>query len=105
MKVFPINLLYSREHTWVRIDNDLAIVGITDYAQEKIEEIISIEEKIKEIVSRIQRIGESNLAGSSGNGSRSELIAAFLAILHLAYEQMIFLEQKSRFSDIMVRKL
>ncbi len=68
------------------------------------EEIISIEEKIKEIVSRIQKIGESNLAGLSGNGSRAELVVAFLAILHLAHEQMIFLEQKSRFSDIMIRK-
>ncbi len=69
------------------------------------EEIISIEEKIKEIVSRIQEFGESSLAGLSGSGSRSELIVAFLAILHLAHEQMIFLEQKSHFSDIMVRKL
>lgn len=43
MKVFPINLLYSREHTWVKIDNDLAIVGITDYAQEKMGEIFFIE--------------------------------------------------------------
>ena len=68
------------------------------------EEIISIEEKIKEIVSRIQKLGESSLARLSGNGSRLELIAAFLAILHLANEQMIFLEQKSHFSDIMVRK-
>ena len=67
------------------------------------EEIISIEEKIKEIVGRIQKFGESSLAGLSGGGSRPELIAAFLAILHLAYEQMIFLEQKSRFSDIMVK--
>lgn len=67
------------------------------------EEIISIEEKIKEIVGRIQEIGESSLAGLSGNGSRSELIAAFLAVLHLANEQLILLEQKSHFSDIMVR--
>jgi len=45
MKVFPGDLLYSREHTWVRADNDsnLATVGITDYAQEKMGEILSIE--------------------------------------------------------------
>ena len=43
MKVFPINLLYSREHTWIKIDNDLATVGITDYAQEKMGEIFFIE--------------------------------------------------------------
>ncbi|MCX7982870.1 MAG: glycine cleavage system protein GcvH [Syntrophales bacterium] len=43
MKVFPDDLLYSREHMWVRVDGDLATVGITDYAQEKLGEIISIE--------------------------------------------------------------
>ncbi|MBI4086225.1 MAG: segregation/condensation protein A [Candidatus Liptonbacteria bacterium] len=67
------------------------------------EEIISIEEKIKEIVNRIQKFGESTLAGLSVSGSRAELIAVFLAVLHLAHEQLIFLEQKSHFSDIMVK--
>jgi len=43
MKVFPDDLLYSREHIWVRVDGDLATVGITDYAQEKLGEILSIE--------------------------------------------------------------
>lgn len=43
MKVFPDDLLYSREHIWVRVDGDLATMGITDYAQEKLGEIISIE--------------------------------------------------------------
>jgi len=43
MKVFPDDLLYSREHIWVRVDGDLAIVGITDYAQESLGEILSVE--------------------------------------------------------------
>jgi glycine cleavage system H protein len=43
MKAFPEELLYSREHMWVRVDGDLATVGITDYAQEKLGEILSIE--------------------------------------------------------------
>ncbi len=43
MKVFPDDLLYSREHTWVRIDGNLATIGITDYAQEKLGEVLSIE--------------------------------------------------------------
>lgn len=43
MKVFPDDLLYSREHVWVRVDGDLATIGITDYAQEKLGEILSIE--------------------------------------------------------------
>jgi len=43
MKVFPDDLLYSREHVWVRVDGDYATIGITDYAQEKLGEILSIE--------------------------------------------------------------
>ena len=43
MKVFPDDLLYNREHTWVRIEGDLATIGITDYAQEKLGEIHNIE--------------------------------------------------------------
>ena len=43
MKVFPDDLLYSREHIWVRVDGDLATIGITDYAQENLGEVVSIE--------------------------------------------------------------
>ena len=43
MKVFPEDLLYSREHIWVRVDGDMATLGITDYAQECLGEILSIE--------------------------------------------------------------
>ena len=43
MKVFPEDLLYSREHIWVRVDGDLATIGVTDYAQEKLGEVVSIE--------------------------------------------------------------
>ncbi|NQU04298.1 MAG: glycine cleavage system protein GcvH [Syntrophaceae bacterium] len=42
MSVFPDDLLYSREHTWVRVDGNIATVGITDYGQEKLGEILSI---------------------------------------------------------------
>ena len=35
MKVFPEDLLYSHEHIWVRVDGDMATLGITDYAQEE----------------------------------------------------------------------
>ena len=43
MKVFPDDLLYSREHVWVRVEGDLATIGITDYAQEKLGEVISLD--------------------------------------------------------------
>ena len=43
MKVFPEDLLYSREHIWVRIDGYMATMGITDYAQESLGEILFVE--------------------------------------------------------------
>jgi glycine cleavage system H protein len=43
MKTFPDDLLYSREHIWVRVEGDLATIGITDHAQEKLGEIISLD--------------------------------------------------------------
>jgi glycine cleavage system H protein len=43
MKVFPEDLLYSREHIWVRVEGYMATIGITDYAQEALGEILSVE--------------------------------------------------------------
>jgi glycine cleavage system H protein len=43
MKTFPDDLLYSREHVWVRVEGDLATIGITDHAQDKLGEIISLD--------------------------------------------------------------
>lgn len=53
MKVFPDDLLYSREHVWVRVDGDLATIGITDYAQENLGEVVSIE--LPEVDSDVER--------------------------------------------------
>jgi glycine cleavage system H protein len=42
MSAFPDDLLYNREHTWVRIDDNIATIGITDYAQDELGEILSV---------------------------------------------------------------
>ena len=39
----PQNLKYTKEHEWVKIDDDLLAVGITDYAQSELGDIIFIE--------------------------------------------------------------
>ena len=39
----PSDLLYSREHEWVRIDGDSATIGITDYAQNALGDIVYVE--------------------------------------------------------------
>ncbi|MDZ7288677.1 MAG: glycine cleavage system protein GcvH [candidate division KSB1 bacterium] len=40
---FPSDLLYTREHEWVRIDGEIATVGITDYAQSELGDIVFVE--------------------------------------------------------------
>ena len=41
--VFPDNLKYAPTHEWVKIDGDTAIVGITDYAQDALGDIVFVE--------------------------------------------------------------
>jgi len=40
---FPEKLKYTKEHEWLRIENDVAVVGITDYAQSELGDIVFIE--------------------------------------------------------------
>ncbi|MBV8581579.1 MAG: glycine cleavage system protein GcvH [Candidatus Eremiobacteraeota bacterium] len=39
----PAGLLYSKEHEWVKVDGDVATVGITDYAQSSLGDIVYVE--------------------------------------------------------------
>lgn len=40
---FPTNVKYTNEHEWVRIEGDEAYVGITDYAQTQLGDIIFVD--------------------------------------------------------------
>jgi len=40
---FPEELKYSKEHIWVRIERDTAVIGITDFAQEELGIVSGIE--------------------------------------------------------------
>jgi glycine cleavage system H protein len=39
----PQNLRYTKEHEWVRLEGDTATIGITDYAQGELGDIVFIE--------------------------------------------------------------
>lgn len=39
----PENLKYTREHEWIRVEGDVAYVGITDYAQSELGEIVFVD--------------------------------------------------------------
>jgi glycine cleavage system H protein len=39
----PSELKYTKDHEWVRVDGDLATVGITDYAQGELGDVVYVE--------------------------------------------------------------
>jgi len=42
MKI-PENLLYTEDHEWVKIEKDMAYIGITDFAQHELGDIVYVE--------------------------------------------------------------
>lgn len=40
---FPANLKYTKDHEWVKIDGDVATVGITDFAQHELGDIVYVD--------------------------------------------------------------
>ena len=36
-------LRFTRDHEWIRLDGDLAVVGITDYAQSQLGDVVYVE--------------------------------------------------------------
>ena len=52
----PDNLLYSKDHEWVSVQGDAAKVGITDYAQDALGDVVYVD---------LPRVGDQVEAGSS----------------------------------------
>ena len=49
---------YSKDHEWVSIENEIAIIGITDYAQESLGDIVFIElPKVGRLVNTGDQVG------------------------------------------------
>ena len=40
---FPSELKYTQEHEWIKLDGDVAIIGITDFAQGELGDIVFVE--------------------------------------------------------------
>ena len=40
---YPVELLYTKEHEWIRVDEGVGTVGITDYAQNQLGDIVFVE--------------------------------------------------------------
>ena len=56
-------LLYTKEHEWVKIEADIAVIGITDYAQQMVGEITFVE--LPAVGARFQLHGELGVVESS----------------------------------------
>ena len=40
---FPPDLKYTKEHEWVRVEGDTGTVGVTDYAQDQLGDIVYLD--------------------------------------------------------------
>jgi glycine cleavage system H protein len=40
---FPEDLYYTKEHEWVRVDDGVATIGVTDYAQDSLGDVVFVE--------------------------------------------------------------
>ena len=52
----PANLLYTKDHEWIRVEGDTGIIGITDFAQSQLGDIVFIE---------IETVGETLQKGET----------------------------------------
>ncbi|MDA0315478.1 MAG: glycine cleavage system protein GcvH [Bacteroidetes bacterium] len=51
---FPVELKYTKDHEWVKIEGDIATIGVTDFAQKELGDIVYVE---------VETIGETLEAG------------------------------------------
>ena len=51
---FPKNLRYTKDHEWIKLDGNVATIGITDYAQRELGDIVYVE---------VETVGKSLKAG------------------------------------------
>lgn len=52
----PGNLKYTEDHEWLKVDGDVATIGITDYAQKELGDIVYVE---------VETVGETLAAGDT----------------------------------------
>ncbi|OGZ93616.1 MAG: hypothetical protein A3H69_03825 [Candidatus Sungbacteria bacterium RIFCSPLOWO2_02_FULL_47_9] len=82
-----------------------AIPKIEKLAEEKIKKIITLEEKIGDLKrileNKVERIFSDIVSKSS---DKIEIIVSFLAILELARQQIVSLDQETLFGDIKIKK-
>ena len=41
--MYPSDYLYSRQHEWIKVDDDVCTLGITEFAQQELGEVVFVE--------------------------------------------------------------
>ncbi len=54
--MYPKDLKYDKEHEWVRVDGDIAVIGISDFAQDQLGEVVYVD---------LPAVGDEIIAGES----------------------------------------
>ncbi len=55
---FPENLKYTKDHEWIRVEGTIAVIGITEFAQGELGDIVYVEiETVGEIVEKEEVFG------------------------------------------------
>ncbi|MDA8220076.1 MAG: glycine cleavage system protein GcvH [Dehalococcoidales bacterium] len=58
VKLLPKDLKYSKEHEWLKTEGDVAVVGITDYAQSELGDVVFVElPSVGDTVTQFQTFG------------------------------------------------
>ncbi|MCX8026655.1 MAG: glycine cleavage system protein GcvH [Thermodesulfovibrionales bacterium] len=81
----PEDIKYHKEHTWVRISGKKAVVGITDYAQESLGDIVYID--LPEIDSTVE--ANTEMAEIESTKSTSSVIAPVSGTIVEVNEKLI----------------
>ena len=55
----PADLRYTKDHEWVKVDTDIATIGITDFAQKELGDIVYVE-----IETEGEEVGEGEVFGT-----------------------------------------
>ena len=58
----PEGLLYSKEHEWVKLDGDVATIGVTEYAQHSLGDIVYVE--LPRVGAQLEQFGSAGVIES-----------------------------------------
>ena len=60
---YPENYRYTKEHEWIKVDGSIGTIGITDYAQDSLGDIVFVD---------LPKVGDSIEAGKSFGSVESD---------------------------------